>query len=600
MKSKKLPKRSEVPEEFTWNLKDIFEDDAAWEKALEEAKAYPEKIGTYKGRLSESADVMLSYFRLSDEISVAIEKIYGYASLKSDEDTGAAAYQIMKGKAVNLYVSIGGASSFAVPELIGIPDETVAKFFSERKELEVYRRPLEVIRRKKAHVLAPECEEILARAREMAGGPEAIGGILRNADMKYGEVADSKGVMHPLSSGTFVLLEESSDRVLRENAFKRCYGKYGELKNTLAAILDSQFKQLVFFADTRKYNSTLEASLDNTEGPTDVYHNLIKAVHGNLDKMYKYVALRKKLLSVEELHMYDVYTPIVADVAKEIDFETAKATVKDALKVLGQDYIDILEEGFSSRWIDVYENEGKRSGAYSSGSSVPHPYVLLNHSNNLDSMFTLAHEMGHALHSYHSTKYQPTATADYVIFVAEVASTVNEVLLMKYLLSKTTDKKEKAYLINHFLEQFKGTVYRQTMFAEFELELGKMAENAETLTADALCAKYLELNKLYFGPDMVSDDEISLEWARIPHFFYNYYVFQYATGFSAAVAIAEKILSEGEPAVKAYKKFLSSGSSKDPISLLRIAGVDMSTPDPVNRGLKLFGELIDEITEICG
>ncbi|MBQ7606932.1 MAG: oligoendopeptidase F [Desulfovibrionaceae bacterium] len=598
MKKDKLPKRSEVPVEFTWNLKDIFEDDKAFEAALENAKAYPEKVGAFCGRLGESAETMLEFFKLQDEITIEISKIYGYASLKSDEDTSDGASQIMKGKAINLYVAISGAGAFATPEIISIPDETIAKFFDECKELEVYRRPIQVIRHSKDHVLSPECETILARAGEIAQGPETIGGILRNADMKYGEVADSQGNMHPLSSGTFVLLEESEDRVLRENAFKRCYGKYGELKNTLASILDAQFKQLVFFANTRKYNSTLEASLDRTEVPTLVYHNLIEAVHQNLDKMYRYVALRKKLLGVDELHMYDVYTPIVPDAAKEIDFETAKNTVKEALQVLGPDYIAILDEGFSNRWIDVYENEGKRSGAYSSGLSYPHPYVLLNHSGNLDSMFTLAHEMGHALHSYHSTKYQPTCTADYVIFVAEVASTVNEVLLMKHLLSITNDKKDRAYLINHFLEQFKGTVYRQTMFAEFELELGKMAESAETLTADALCAKYLELNKKYFGPDMISDDEISLEWARIPHFFYNYYVFQYATGFSAAVAIAERILSEGEPAVKAYKQFLSAGSSKDPISVLKIAGVDMSTPEPVNSGLKLFGELIGEMEEL--
>ena len=598
MKKDKLPKRSEVPVEFTWNLKDIFKDDKAFEAALENAKAYPEKVGAFCGRLGESAETMLEFFKLQDEITIEISKIYGYASLKSDEDTSDGASQIMKGKAINLYVAISGAGAFATPEIISIPDETIAKFFDECKELEVYRRPIQVIRHSKDHVLSPECETILARAGEIAQGPETIGGILRNADMKYGEVADSQGNMHPLSSGTFVLLEESEDRVLRENAFKRCYGKYGELKNTLASILDAQFKQLVFFANTRKYNSTLEASLDRTEVPTLVYHNLIEAVHQNLDKMYRYVALRKKLLGVDELHMYDVYTPIVPDAAKEIDFETAKNTVKEALQVLGPDYIAILDEGFSNRWIDVYENEGKRSGAYSSGLSYPHPYVLLNHSGNLDSMFTLAHEMGHALHSYHSTKYQPTCTADYVIFVAEVASTVNEVLLMKHLLSITNDKKDRAYLINHFLEQFKGTVYRQTMFAEFELELGKMAESAETLTADALCAKYLELNKKYFGPDMISDDEISLEWARIPHFFYNYYVFQYATGFSAAVAIAERILSEGEPAVKAYKQFLSAGSSKDPISVLKIAGVDMSTPEPVNSGLKLFGELIGEMEEL--
>ena len=370
------------------------------------------------------------------------------------------------------------------------------------------------------------------------------------------------------------------------------------MKNTIAATLDAQFRQLKFFSNARHYGSTLEASLDANEVKTEIYTNLIEAVHGNLDKMYRYVALRKKLLGVDELHMYDVYTPVVEDAAVKIPFEEAKRTVLEALAVLGEDYTDLLKEGFSSRWIDVYENQGKRSGAYSSGNSYPHPYVLLNHKDTLDSMFTLAHEMGHALHSYHSTKYQPTCTADYVIFVAEVTSTCNEILLMRHLLGKTEDKKERAYLINHFLDQFKGTVYRQTMFAEFELEMGRTAENGETLTADGLCEKYLALNRLYFGPEMVSDDEIALEWARIPHFFYNYYVFQYATGFSAAVAIANRILAEGAPAVADYKRFLSGGSSTDPVSLLKIAGVDMSTPEPVNSALELFGELVEELEKL--
>ncbi|MBO7503121.1 MAG: oligoendopeptidase F [Clostridia bacterium] len=599
MSENRLPKRSEVKEEFTWNLKDIFESDEAWNEACEKAAAYPGKIASFAGKISQSAADLLAFLKLEDEIDVEMGKVYGYTSLKSDEDTGNSTYQVMKGKAFNVYVAIMGAGAFSTPELISIPDEKIEAFFKEEPALEEYRRVIERIRHIKDHVLSTECETLLAQAREMAQGPDKIGGILRNADMKYPDVLDSEGNSHPLSSGTFVLLEESEDRVLRENAFKAAYGKFGELKNTLAAILDAQFKQLVFFTNARKYGSALEAALFRTEVPVSVYMKLIEAVHANLDKMYKYVALRKKLLGVEELHMYDVYVPIVPESSMKMTFEESKKIILEALSVLGSDYTDLLKMGFNNRWIDVYENEGKRSGAYSSGSSRPHPYVLLNHKDNLDSCFTIAHEMGHALHSYHSTKYQPVCTSDYVIFVAEVASTVNEVLLMKYMLSKTTDKKERAYLINHFLEQFKGTVYRQTMFAEFELTMGKMAENAETLTADSLCAKYHELNKLYFGPDMVSDDEIALEWARIPHFFYDYYVFQYATGFSAAVAIAEKILSEGEPAVKAYKKFLSSGSSADPISLLKIAGVDMSTPDPVNAGVELFGELVDEMEKLA-
>jgi len=432
----------------------------------------------------------------------------------------------------------------------------------------------------------------------MSEAPELIGSALRNADMRFEDAVDSEGRLHPLSAGTFVPLLESPDRALRKSAFENCFNAYGQFKNTVAATLDGQFKQLRFYADARKYPSTLAAALDRTEVPESVYLNLIEAVHANMDKMYRYVSLRKKLLGVEELHMYDVYTPVVADAAVSISYEEAKEKILEALAVMGEDYVELLKKGFNERWIDVYENRGKRSGAYSSGGSRPHPYVLLNHKDTLDCMFTIAHEMGHALHSYHSTMYQPVSTADYVIFVAEVASTVNEVLLMRHLLNKTEDKKQRAYLINHFLDQFKGTVYRQTMFAEFELEMGRMSEAGQALTAETLCEKYLELNKLYFGPDMISDEGIALEWARIPHFFYNYYVFQYATGFSAAVAIAERILTEGDCAVEDYKRFLSSGSSSDPISLLKIAGVDMSSPEPVNAALKFFGQLVEELEQL--
>ncbi|MBQ1206839.1 MAG: oligoendopeptidase F [Clostridia bacterium] len=597
--AKKILKRSEVPVENTWNLADMFESDDAWLAEYESLKALPAQIAEYQGKLGESASNLLGFLKLEDELELRLTPLYGYASCKGDEDTANGFYQDLRGKAMSTYVAISGAASFATPEIMAISDEKLEEFYKTEPELETYRRSLYRIRRRAAHVLSPECEMILANAGEVADAPDNIGSILRNADMRFPSVTDGEGNEHQLTGGTFVPLLESSDRVLRKNTFEAYYNRLGEFKNTIAATLDAQFKQLRFFATARKYNSTIEASLDRTEVPVEVYHNLIEAVHNNMDKMYRYVALRKKLLGVDELHMYDVYTPIVADAASEIPYEEAKETVLEALAVLGDDYIELLKEGFNNRWIDVYENEGKRGGAYSSGNSRPHPYVLLNHHDNLDSMFTLAHEMGHALHSYHSTKYQPINTSDYVIFVAEVASTCNEILLMRHLLSKTTDKKERAYLINHFLDQFKGTVYRQTMFAEFELLMGKMSEGGQTLTADALCEKYHELNKLYFGPDMISDDGIALEWARIPHFFYNYYVFQYATGFSAAVAIASRILEEGKPAVDDYKKFLSGGSSTDPISLLKIAGVDMSSPEPVNAALKLFGELITEMEELC-
>ena len=596
--SDKIRKRSEVPVENTWNLADMFESDEKWLEEYEALKSVPEKYAAFRGTLGESAKNLLAFFKFDDEMELRITPFYGYASCKGDEDTANSKYQDFRGKAMSVIIAISSAASFATPEIMTIPEEKIDRFYKDEPELLTYKRPLDKILRRKAHVLSPEEEQLLAAAGEMSDAPDNIGSVLRNADMKFPDVVDPDGNVRPLTNGTFVTMLESPDVNFRKTVFETYYNRLGEFKNTIAATLDGQFKQLRFFSGARKYKTTLEAALDRTEVPTEVYHNLIEAVHTNLDKMYRYVALRKKLLGVDELHMYDVYTPVVPDASSTITFEEAKKTVLEGLSVLGEDYVALLKKGFSERWIDVYENEGKRGGAYSSGNSRPHPYVLLNHHDNLDSMFTLAHEMGHALHSYHSTKYQPTCTSDYVIFVAEVASTCNEVLLMKHLLGKTTDKRERAYLINHFLDQFKGTVYRQTMFAEFELEMGKMSECGETLTADALCAKYHELNKLYFGPDMVSDEGIALEWARIPHFFMNYYVFQYATGFSAAVAIANRILSEGEPAVRDYKKFLSSGGSKDPISLLKIAGVDMSTPDPVNSALKLFGELVDELDSL--
>lgn len=588
-------KRADVPQEFTWDLTPVFANDDAWFAEYEALKALPERIAEYRGTLGKSAKDLLAFLKFEDEVTLRLSSLLGYASCKGDEDTSNNFYQDMRGKATGTWVNISGALSFATPEIMAIDEKVLDSFYKDEPELETYRRSLYQIRRRAAHILSDEGEKLLAAAGEMADAPDRIRSTFSDADLTFDDVVDGQGNAHHLTDGTLVPLLESTDVKLRENTFKTYYKRMGEFKNTVASTLDAQFKQLRFFAGARKYSSTLEASLDVTEVPVSVYTNLIEAVHANLDKMYKYVALRKKLLGVDELHMYDVYTPIVPDATVEIDFEQAKKTVLEALSVLGEDYTDMLKEGFANRWIDVYENVGKRSGAYSSGFGRPHPYVLLNHKNNLDSQFTLAHEMGHALHSYLTMKNQPVNTADYVIFVAEVASTCNEVLLMKYLLKNTTDKNAKAYLINHFLDQFKGTIYRQTMFAEFELEMGKMSENGETLTADALCKKYYELNKLYFGPDMVSDEEIALEWSRIPHFFYNYYVFQYATGFSAAVAIANRILEKGAPAVADYKRFLSSGSSTDPISLLKIAGVDMSSPEPINEALKLFGSLIDEL-----
>ena len=594
MQDNALRKRSEVPAEDTWDLRDLFPTDEAWQAENDALRASLPQFASYQGKLGQDAKTLLSYLALEDEAGVRLEKTYGYASCKSDQDAANSFYQDCKGKALATCVAVSGATSFSAPEIMAIPDKTLERFYCEEPALEEYRRSLDKLRRLKAHVLSPAEEKLLAAAGEMADSPDTVSGILHNADLKYPSVADSAGALHSLTDTDFTVLLQSGDRTLRRNTFTAYYETLGQFQNTNAALLDAQFRQLRFFADARGYENTLCAALFQTEVPTEVYTNLIAAVHENLPQMYDYISLRKSCLGVDELHMYDIYTPLMDKSDEKISFSQAKETVLEALSVLGEDYTDILREGFTHRWIDVYPNEGKRSGAYSSGSSRPHPYVLLNQKDTLESMFTLAHEMGHALHSYHSCKAQPINTSDYVIFVAEVASTCNEVLLMRHLLKKTKDPGRRAYLINYFLDQFRTTVYRQTMFAEFEQQMGKMSESGQTLTAQALNEKYLALNRLYYGPDMVSDPQIALEWARIPHFYYNYYVFQYATGFCAAVAIAERILTLGDPAVRDYKKFLSGGSSTDPISLLKLAGVDMSSPEPIQSALQLFGRLIEE------
>lgn len=594
MDTGKIIKRSEQKKEDTWALEDIFESDGKWLEELKQCEALIPKISAFKGTLAQGARQLFDFLRFSDELSVKLDMLANYACRRNDEDQSNSFYIDMRGKIMNLYTAASSASAFGTPEIISIADETLNSFYNELPELELYRRALDKERCMKPHILSEVEEKILASVSQIAQAPENINSVFMNADIKFPEAEDSCGNKHIVTQGTYVDLLHSHDRVLRKSAFEALYGTLDSFKNTIAATLDGQMKQLKLYADMRRYPSTIEAALSRTEVPCEVYYNLIDTVHANMDKMYKYIALRKKLMQVDELHMYDIYCPIVGEMNKALSYEEAKENVLEGLSVLGEEYTAILKNGFESRWIDVYENEGKRSGAYSAGGR-PHPYVLLNHKNNIDSQFTLAHEMGHALHTYFSIKNQPTVYSDYVIFVAEVASTCNEVLLMKHLLSKTTDKKERAYLINYFLEQFRTTLYRQTMFAEFELDINRLCANGESLTADALNERYYELNKLYYGENIIVDDAIKLEWARIPHFFYDYYVFQYATGFSAAVAIADRIMNEGEKAVKDYIGFLSGGSSKDPISLLKIAGVDMASPEPINNALAMFGNLIDEM-----
>lgn len=593
-----LPTRSQVDPANTWAITDLYPSDQAWREACESVRGLVRDLAAYRGRLGESAATLLAFFRLQDEIDLQGDRMISYAFRKSDEDTRNPVYQEMSAQAQNFLVELSQALSFQTPELLAIEDATLESFFAQEPALAHYRLVLKRIRSKKDHTLSPDCEALLASAERMGQAPDDIFSLLNDADMTYPDAVDSKGETHPVTHGNYVSLLQSADRTLRQSAFQSLYGVYGQFRNTCAAILGAQMKQLQFFADARRYPSALHAALAETEVDPQIYHNLIQTVHDNLDAMHRYVRLRKKLLGVDKLHYYDLYTPIVADEDASIPFEQAKDMAREALKPLGEDYLKILNEGFDNRWIDVYENQGKRSGAYSAGVYGVHPYVLLNYTDTLDDVFTLVHEMGHALHSYLSNHTQSVTYAGYKIFVAEVASTCNEALLMQHLLSKTTEPKRRAYLINHFLEQFRGTLYRQTMFAEFELWCSEQTRKGQPLTAESLNEKYAQLNALYYGEDIEPDPEIALEWARIPHFYYNFYVYQYATGFTSAIALSQRILKEGRPAVEDYLRFLSGGCSADPVSLLKGAGVDISSPAPIVDALKLFDTLIGEMEQL--
>ena len=592
-----VKKRSEQAAADCWSIEDLFPSDQAWEEAFAACQALPGQLAAYRGRLGESAQAVFEYLEWGERTDRQVETVYAYTSLRHDEDTADPAYQAMSGRCFRFLVELGSAAAFEGPELAAIPEETLEGFYAQLPALEKYRRYLTKARLEREHILSPAEEALLAAAGELGSGPSDIFRSFLDADMKFPSPTDSQGQAHTLTNGSYIALMESRDRTLRENAFRSLYGVYGGSRNALAAMLNAEIRKCVFFARARHYESTLASAMHPVEVPEAVYHNLLETVHRNLGLLHRYMALRKKALGVDELHMYDLYTGMVPASDEVIPFQRAQDEVLEAAKVLGEDYHRVLSQSFEQRWMDRYENEGKRSGAYSHGCAV-HPYVLLNHRDNLNSEFTLAHEMGHAMHSYLSCQKQPPVYAGYVLFVAEVASTCNEALLMQYLLKKTTDRKRRAVLINYFLEQFRTTLYRQTMFAEFELAVHRLSESGETLTAQRLCEVYYELNQRYYGPDVVVDREIEMEWARIPHFYRRFYVYQYATGFSAAMALSKRILEGGQEAVDGYLRFLSGGSSTDPVSLLKIAGVDMSTPQPVEDALALFGRLIGEMEEL--
>lgn len=596
--AKELLKRSEVKEEFTWNLTDMYADIAAWEADVEKLQVLTEELARLEGKVCDSAGNLLDALNRKAEIEQIASLASNYASRLSDQDTSDTKNQAMCQRLNSVIAGISSRLSFIEPEILAADNAVLEEYNTQEPGLTLYRGQIKEIQRLKPHRLSAEMEKVLAMTADMGRTAPQTYSIFTNSDLTFPQMQDENGDTVRISHGRFIGLEESSDRRVRKEAFEKLYHTYDQYKNTLASLYSGQVKKLMFHAKLRNYNSTLEAAVGANNVSPAVYDNLISTVNKNLDKLHRYVSLRKKLLGVDELHMYDIYTPMIPDSAKKISYEEAKATVLKALAPLGEDYVKVVEEGFKNRWIDVYENIGKRSGAYSAGAYGTHPYVLLNYNDSLDNMFTLAHEMGHAMHSYFSNKTQPSIYAGYKIFVAEVASTCNEILLMEYLLSNTTDKKERAYLLNHYLDSFKGTVYRQTMFAEYERETNRLAEAGESLTADVLSKVYYDLNCKYYGPDMVSDPEIAVEWARIPHFYYNFYVYQYATGFSSAVAIAHNILKNGAPAVEAYKKFLSGGCTDSPVELLKIAGVNLESPKPIQDALDVLGGILDEMEQL--
>ena len=598
MSQKKLKKREEIDSKYKWAIEDMYKDDAAWQSDFEYLSKNAEILKVYEGRLSESSNTLAEYLKKFWETSEILEKVYVYANQKSHENLGNTTYQGLSGKAQNVMVVFSSNNSFFEPEILEMDEVKLLSYIEENEFLKKHEKIFKDILRKKEHILSKEMEEFLSKTEEIASGPSDIFALFNNADLKFPEITGDDGNKTELTHGRYISFMESENREVRKEAFMAMYKTYTKYKNTLAAVYGASVKKDVFYAKARKYDSARHGALDGGNIPVSVYDNLIDTVNDNLNLMHKYVEIRKKALGVEELHMYDLYAPMVKDAKPTVLFEDAKKIVKEGLAPMGDEYLKVLEEGYENGWIDVYENEGKRSGAYSWGAYGVHPYVLLNYQDNLNNVFTLAHEMGHAIHSYYSDLNQPYALAGYRIFVAEVASTCNESLLIHHLIKKTTDKKEKAYLINYFLEQFRGTLFRQTMFAEFEKITHDIVEKGEILTEENLCKLYYELNQKYFGEGMTIDKDIAIEWARIPHFYNAFYVYQYATGFSAAIALSKKIMEKGEPAVRSYLEFIKGGNSKDPIDLLKVAGVDMSSSEPIKAAMETFKDLLEEFSQL--
>ena len=593
-------KRSEISDEYKWSVKDLYSSDELWNNDYEKALKSTQEKSSFEGCVMDSADTLADALSESEKDDYITERLYVYAFMRYYEDTSDGTYQQMSGKAQMLAVKMSEKYSFLVPEIMAADDDKVARFLDSDK-IKPYRHLLCDMLAKKEHTCSQKEEKLLAMASQMADSPSDIFSKFNNADVKFGKVHDEHGDEKELTSAGFSVFMESRDRNVRKEAFYALYRQYKSYINTLAASYYGNVKQAVFFANARKaslqvedgYELPLRASI-----PESVYTNLIDTVNNNLDKMHDYVSLRKKTLGVDELHFYDIYAPLTSDYTVKVSYENAKETVLDALKILGDDYVSQVKKGYESGWVDVYENDGKRSGAFSWGAYGTHPYIFLNYTETLNDIFTLIHETGHAMHTYYSNETQPYTYAGYKIFVAEVASTCNEVILIDYLLKHSRSDEEKKYLYGHYLEQFKGTLFRQTMFAEFEMITHRMAQDGEVLNAESLCGTYKKLNEKYFGKDMVIDEEIAYEWARIPHFYTPFYVYQYATGFSAAVAIATKIINGDKEVLHGYREFLKGGSSMHPIELLSLCKIDMSKPDVIQDALNVFGSLIEDFKKI--
>lgn len=592
-----LPTREEIQAEYKWRVEDIYANEELWQVDFKKIKDDLPKIAEYKGSLSQSADKLAACLKLRDEINIICGKLFAYARLHRDENSADAKYQALVGKMEGLLAEAGAATAYIEPEILAMAEDTLSAF-RNKPSLADYNFYFDNLARQKEHVLSPAEEEILSRSVEVTQASETVFNMLAHADIKFPELTGEDGKTITLSEGRYRSLIMSSDRRVRKDAFSGLFGTYNDFRNTFAATLAGNVKKSIFYSQIRKYNSTLESALSEGNIPLAVYTNLIDTVTNNLAPLHRYVALKKKALQLDSIHMYDLYTPLAKEVTFNIAYTEGQKLVRDALAPLGSEYVDILNKGLTSGWIDVYENKGKQTGAYSWGVYSVHPFVLLNYNDRLEDVSTLAHEMGHAIHSHYSQANQPFSKSQYTIFTAEVASTTNEILLNDYLLKNTTDKQKKLYLINQYLEMVRATVYRQTMFAEFEKDIYDKAESGETLTADLLDGMWHELNVKYYGADITVDKEIDIEWARIPHFYWNFYVYQYVTGYAAATTLADKMLQEGVGTQQRYIGFLKSGGSDYPINILKNAGVDMSTPQPVELTLNKFSYMLDELEKL--